>query len=361
MSLIIKIKACFLKLLCIHEIKPFSITDSPKLLILMHQNIGDMIVCSPILREIKNAYPTCNLQVIASQVNKEIAMTNPYIDKVYVYQNRWHRLLPLLLQLRSYKFDFAIELEAKILTRVILILKVINPNFIFSVSKREGRYGIDPNGVLPYDYYTNAKLNHQRDTCLDILRLLNIKFNNKSYDIFYTKNHKEKASSFLEGLKSKKITVALNITGSSHEKKLSNNHVDQIILGLRSISKNIVIILLHKPEQRKSVMKLITNKNSSYVFPSYPTESILDVAALVDSVDLLVTPDTSLVHIACAFEKPLVAIYRNDKKAYKAWHPKSRKNRVIFSKEFNSLKSLNVDEIISKSSDLISLNIQKDL
>ena len=189
MSLIIKIKACFLKLLCRHDIKPFSISESPKFLILMHQNIGDMIVCSPILREIKNAYPTCNIQVIASQVNKEIALTNPYIDKVYLYQNRWHRLLPLLLKLRSYEFDFAIELEAKILTRVILVLKIINPNFILSVSKREGRYGIDPNGVLPYDYYTNAKLNHQRDTCLDILRLLNIKSKNKSYDIFYKKKN----------------------------------------------------------------------------------------------------------------------------------------------------------------------------
>ena len=73
MSLIIKIKACFLKLLSRHEIKPFSITDSPKVLILMHQNIGDMIVCSPILRDIRNAYPTCNLHVIASQANKEIA------------------------------------------------------------------------------------------------------------------------------------------------------------------------------------------------------------------------------------------------------------------------------------------------
>ena len=54
----------------------------------MHQNIGDMIVFSRILREIKKPYPTSNLQVLASEVNKEIALVNPLFCKVHVYKNR---------------------------------------------------------------------------------------------------------------------------------------------------------------------------------------------------------------------------------------------------------------------------------
>ena len=101
----------------------------------MHQNIGDMIVCSPILRELKKAYPDCNLQVIASKTNQEIAITNPYIDFVHIYQNKWNKLLPLLFKLRRHNFDVAVELEAKIVTRVILMLRLINPKCILSVSK----------------------------------------------------------------------------------------------------------------------------------------------------------------------------------------------------------------------------------
>ncbi len=158
--------------------------------------------------EIKKAYPTSNLQVLASEANKEIALVNPYIDKVYVYKNRWNKLLPLLINLRNNNYDFAIELEAKIVTRLILMLKIIKPKVVLAVSKAEGRYGIGPQDVFPYDYYTNINLRHQRDTCLDILRILGINVKNKGYDIFYLEQHRKKALSFLSTFDSKKIIVS---------------------------------------------------------------------------------------------------------------------------------------------------------
>ena len=361
MSIKIKLKSYFLKRLGKHKFKKIQLTDSPKFLILMHQNIGDMIVCSPILRELKKAYPECNLQVVASKNNHEIAITNPYIDYVHIYQNKWNKLLPLLLKLRRHNFDVAVELEAKIVTRVILMLRIVNPKYILSVSKREGRYGIEPQEFFSYDLYTDDKLNHQRDTCLDILRLLNIRFTNKNYDVFYLEKHKEKAGIFLNKFDSEEIFIGLNISGSSNEKKILDNDVDKIMTGLHSLSKNIKIILLHKPESAQSIDKLISFDKTSYVFPSYPTESILDVAALIDSLDLLITPDTSLVHIACAFKKPLLAIYRNDKVAFEAWHPKSSNHHVVFSNYIDSLNFIDTGQVISKSFDLISEYVDKEL
>jgi ADP-heptose:LPS heptosyltransferase len=361
MDSFILFKATFLKLISRRKIKLLSLSNSSKFLILMHHNIGDMVVCSPILREIKIAYPDSNLQVLASNNNKDIALANPYIDNVIVYQNRWQKLLPLLLKLRAHKFDCAIELEAKIITRVILMLKVINPHCIVAVSKREGRYGMGPHDVLPYDYYTDSHLNHQRDTCLDILRLLYIPLVSKKYDLFYFEENQKKSLSFLSNFDSNKIIIGLNIAGSSAKRRISDKDVTKILLGFRSISNNIIIILIHKPTDSKLISSLITEEKSSFVSPSYPTESILDVAALVDSVDLLITPDTSLVHMACAFEKPLLAVYNNDIKNFEAWHPKSRSNRVIFSENFDSLKSLDIATILDKSIELIRLHVKKYL
>ena len=359
MNFFILLKVSFLKLISRRKIKLLSLTNSPKFLILMHQNIGDMIVCSPILREIKIAFPNSNLQVIASQTNKDIAFVNPYIDNVHIYKNRWHKLLPLLLQFRRVNFDVAIELEAKIATRVILMLKVIKPNCILSVTKVEGRYGLAPQDVSPYDYYTDSKLKHQRDTCLDILRLLNIKCSSKKYDVFYLDKNKKKSLSFLSSFDSSKIIVGLNISGASLGNRISDIDVKKIVLGLNSMSNNILIILLHKPEDRRWINRLITNDISSFVFPSFPTDSILDLAALVDSVDLIISPDTSIVHMACAFEKPLLAIYKKDIPGFEKWHPKSKYHEVIFSKDFDSLKSIDVNNIVIKTSELISKCVKK--
>ena len=240
------------------------------------------------------------------------------------------------------------------------MLRVIQPNCILSVSKREGRYGIEPQGVHPYDYYTNVKLNHQRDTCIDILRLLKVNCVNKKYDFFYLEKNRQKSLLFLSTFESKKIIIALNITGSSLEQRISVIDVERILLGLHSKSSNIIIILLHKPEDKKWANELISNDKSSYVFLSYPTESILDVAAIVDSVDLVITPDTSIVHMACAFNKPLIAIYKKDMEGFEAWKPKSKCNRVIFSENFESLNEIDIDTVVNKSAELIKMYIKKE-
>jgi ADP-heptose:LPS heptosyltransferase len=355
------LKKIFLKLISRRKLKLIGLSNSPKLLILMNQNIGDMIVCSPILREIKMTYPDSNLQVLASNNNKDIAIANPYIDKVHVYHNQWQKLFPLLIKLRTYKFDCAIELEAKIITRVILMLKIINPHCIAAVSKKEGRYGMNPQDILPYDYYTASHLEHQRDTCLDILRVLNIPVVSKKYDLFYFKENQKKSLSFISNFDSNKIIIGLNLSGSSPKRSISDKDVTKILLGFRSISKNIIIILIHKPKDRKLVSRFITEEKSSFVSLSYPTNSVLDVAALVDAVDLLITPDTSLVHMACALEKPLISIYSNDLNSFETWHPKSKSNHVIFSENFDNLKSLDIATILNKSTELIRLHVKKYL
>jgi ADP-heptose:LPS heptosyltransferase len=353
MNLSNNLKIYFLKYISRRKICPLILSSTPKLLVLMNQKIGDMIVCSPILREIKLAYPKSELHVLASEVNKELLLSSPYVDKVHVYKNQWQKLLPLLLTLRKLNFDVAVELEFKVVSRIIILLRIVNPNCILSVSKSEGRYGMDPHAVMPYDYYTNPNLVHQRDTCLDILRLLNINYKNKSYDVFYSEKNKLDALSFLSLYKTSKILIGLNIRGSSIDSRISNKDVTKIILELYSMDNNISIILLHKPDDRDWISKLIPYEASSYVFPSYPTESVLDLAAIIDNLDLIISTDTSIVHMACAFKKPLVAIYRKHMMNFEIWHPISDCNYVVFSDYEDSLKSINVGDIVNKTSRLI--------
>ena len=74
-----------------------------------------------------------------------------------------------------------------------------------------------------------------------------------------------------------------------------------------------------------------------------------------DLADLVISPDTSVIHVACAFNKPLVAIYTNNLENFERWRPISNHYHVIFSDYENSLKDINIDKIIKKSSELISI------
>jgi len=95
---------------------------------LKYDRIGDMIVATPIFRELKNKYPNISISVLASKGNRDVIKYNPYIDNIYTnYKNSLLKDLLSLLKLRKEKFDVCIELEHSVIPHAILRLRIINP------------------------------------------------------------------------------------------------------------------------------------------------------------------------------------------------------------------------------------------
>ena len=53
-----------------------------KILVLKNDKIGDMIVSSGFLREIRKAYPKAEITLIASEANKNLIEKSGYYDKI---------------------------------------------------------------------------------------------------------------------------------------------------------------------------------------------------------------------------------------------------------------------------------------
>ena len=94
-----------------------------------------------------------------------------------------------------------------------------------------------------------------------------------------------------------------------------------------------------------------------YVQISYKTNKILDVAALISKLNLIITPDTSIAHIASAFNKPVVTIHENNQDSYQLFAPISQLNRTVFSESKDSLNGFSLNLLLSYTFELI--NIQK--
>ncbi|MGB8247823.1 MAG: glycosyltransferase family 9 protein [Chlorobium sp.] len=66
-------------------------------------------------------------------------------------------------------------------------------------------------------------------------------------------------------------------------------------------------IIFSAPQDRETKLRLETRTN---VRPSVSTRNIYEVGLLVRKLRLLVTPDTSLIHVASCFAVPLIGLYR---------------------------------------------------
>jgi ADP-heptose:LPS heptosyltransferase len=92
-----------------------------------------------------------------------------------------------------------------------------------------------------------------------------------------------------------------------------------------------------------------------YVVPSYKTASVLDVAALIEKLDLVISPDTSIVHIAAAFSKPVISIHENNQDSYQLFAPTSEINRTVFAKSQKGINDFSVPLLLRYCDELMKL------
>jgi ADP-heptose:LPS heptosyltransferase len=95
-----KLKAYFLRLLTNTKTTKFDIKNSRNILFLRYDRIGDMVITTPVFRELKREYPEINISVLASKVNQTILDNNPYVDKVYInFKNNNQNVIMLFFRI----------------------------------------------------------------------------------------------------------------------------------------------------------------------------------------------------------------------------------------------------------------------
>ena len=134
-------------------------------------------------------------------------------------------------------------------------------------------------------------------------------------------------------------------------KKEIGKHFGEIWLNTLSFfdiknSSNKYDIFLSSIEENRA-------KTFSKSMISYDTKNILELAALINELDFIISPDTSIVHIASAFNKPILSIHENNQLSYSQWKPLSSISKTVFSQSKYGIIDYKVDEVIDLSFEII--------
>ncbi len=350
-----KIKAQLLRFFTSNKKRDFDIKDVEKVLFFRYDRIGDMVITTPVIRELKLFFPEIKASVLASKTNQSVLTNNPYIENVYVnHKNNFLSDLKTLLILRKKNFDACIEFDHSVVPHAIIRLKIINPKIVISVSKK-GRYGVKGSELMLYDFYTeNNDGLHFRDIWLETLTPFGIKPKSNHYDLFCTDAQKQVAYNFISKFHDK-FLIGINLEGAVKGKKIEFKDLEEICRRLVYVHNNIQVIILSAPNNFKRVGEMIRKMKLNHVVNSFKTNTIMDIAALIDQMDLIITPDTSIAHIASAYNKPVVTIHENNQDSYKLFAPTSNLNRTVFSKSKHSLNGFSLNELIVHCLELIKL------
>lgn len=119
-----------------------------RILIIQTAFLGDVILVTPLMRELKHEYPNARIDVLVRKGNESLLKNNAHINAVLIWdkKRKYASLLENLKHIRQQKYD-----------EVICVQRYFNAGFLAVFSKAKSKSGFRQN---PWSFFFNRKVNH---------------------------------------------------------------------------------------------------------------------------------------------------------------------------------------------------------
>lgn len=307
-----------------------------RILIVQVGKIGDMILTTPLFTELKNNFPDCEIYVLTSKLNNNIAHFDKNVSRTIVYKKNFFSVLKLISTLRKIKFDYWIDTKDEFSSTSKTLLKFGRYDKSIGFNNKENLFEISLKEFVKGEHTVDINLSPLLYLKKDYI-VKNIK-----PSINIPADTVNKFSEIFSKIKNKKILVNIS-AGAENRYWLEEKWIE--LFG--KIEKDSHIFLISDNRDKKLANNLVSDyksNNLTYI----NADNIFEVAEIVRNSDFIITPDTSIVHLASCFNKPVVAMFHNVDWVIKRYAPLSDKCKMILSKEKDSISNISVDEVISK-------------
>ncbi|WP_241578459.1 glycosyltransferase family 9 protein [Rosenbergiella nectarea] len=137
--------------------------------------------------------------------------------------------------------------------------------------------------------------------------------------------------------------IALNLEGSVAERTFLPEAADQLLALIQQVTR-LPIVIVHSPKMSEQAKKRVAEWQNVHRLSLEP--SILRSAAVVRNAFLTISPDTSIVHMASAYQVPVLAVYANFKTR---WPPmQTLAETVVVGREISDFHAIEFSEKLQR-------------
>ena len=297
--------------------------------------MGDVLLSTPAIKELKNNFPNAKIDVLVTDYSKEVLSLNPNLDKIIIYNSmlffkkyrNFQQLMKNLGQISKLKkenYDAIIDLRADI--RSIFIAWLIGGKNRISQDIRSGGFFLTH--IVPY-----REIKHEAERKLDIVRFITRKRaeGRPRLEIYWLRKDEEYIDSLLQRYNIKNFIVIHPLTPwrpRAWPKERFAKVADWIVE-----NRDLDVIFVGPENEKEEINKissLIRAKETRRVHNFANLVTIKQLAALIKRAKLFLGNDSGVMHIADAVEIPLIAIFGpQDPRRYS---PISQNSKIIYHK-----------------------------
>jgi heptosyltransferase-2 len=269
-----------------------------KILVLQTAFLGDVILSTPLIRALRQLYPNSHLDVLTIPETGIIFRANPYINEIIYFHKRSIfkkviSFISLVFKIRQKKYDLAISIQSS-----------MTSSFLLLFGRIPERLGFTRQKFLILSVHHTKGL-HKIQKILRLMEPLTDQKFDMQTEIFWTEMEEKKSKQILDKFQNKNKQVIGIAPGSiwSTKRWIKESYLELVKL----LEKNNFQIVLIGGKEDFELCNFI--KNDSNAINASGSFSILESAALIEKLDLLITNDSAPLHIANAVKTDVIAIF----------------------------------------------------
>lgn len=279
---------------------------SRKILVYQTAFIGDVVLTLPMVQLLKKRFPSVAIDFVATKLASDVLQNHPDINEIIIYDKYgedkgykgFKRLADLL---KSKKYDAAIVPHRSIRSALLIYFSKIKTRIGFNRSA--GR--ILFNHLVKYRYDL-----HEVERNISLLRPLLIETQKKELPRLYPSMVDKKVVDkilFEEEILDTSRLIGIAPGSVWNTKRWTKEGYLQLVRKL--LSEKYIVCLIGGKDDVKLCNEIINNTTVGGVINLSGKLTLLQSAELIRRCRVLITNDSSPVHLAAAVDTPVVAIF----------------------------------------------------
>jgi ADP-heptose:LPS heptosyltransferase len=250
------------------------------------------------------------------------------ISEVYTkFRRRPLKALRQLLRMRRKRYDLVID-TMEIQFGKILALRFLRPRWLIGNTGYHDYRGLRHADLNMYDALSEWREVHTSLRMLSFLDLIGVTDYDDRMGFPVSGESMRFAKAFTAPYRNN-LLIGFNIDTSDPARSVSDADFIDIYHQLLERKPDAVVLMFCTPDRQAHFRDLANSHRLSNLILEKGSSGFFDAAAIVKFVDIMITTNTSFIHIASAFDTPTVGIYHNDSHHLRCWGPRSSLHAVI--------------------------------
>ena len=303
----------------------------PKILVIRRDNIGDLILTTPLIHALRQRFPQAWIGALVNSYNARVLEGNSDLDEVFVYTKAKHRgsasawsaywsTLSLILRLRKLRVDYAILASPAASAKAQMFARRIKARTIVGFGECAG-----PEFRLKAD---SADTQHEVEEVFRIAPLFGIEGRPPKTAVFVDEGKTSESRSLIgKSLPGKGALIGVHISARKPQQRWPVERFVEFLRQLVERRPDLGFVLFWSPGESDNPTHpgddakahQILEQLGSFPIVPFPTHTLSDLFVGLAVCEQVVCSDGGAMHVAAALGKPILCFFGNSDLRH--WHP----------------------------------------